>query len=167
MLNRKEELFMKLRKKIMTAACVTFLLAGVSGCGSEEETVVIDIDGLVTELTETVMTDDILTEIDGDYMSELYGISEELLADYHVLLSSGATANEIAVFECNETTGVEAVQSGIETRIQDQIDSYSSYGPQEVPKLESAEIYVQGTYVADCVSSDNAKTDEIMKDSRF
>ncbi len=158
---------MKLQKKLLTAACMTLVLAGASGCGSGQEAAVIDIAGLVSELSETVMTDDILTEIDGDYMSELYGINVDLLADYHVLLSSGATANEIAVFECKEESGTETVQEGIEMRIQDQIDSYSSYGPQEVPKLESAEIYVRDTYVAVCVSSDDAAVDEIMEEYGF
>lgn len=142
-----------------------FVLA--AGCGKKDTETAIDIDGLSKALSEKLMGDDILTEIDADYMAELYAIESANVAKFHVLLSSGATANEIAVFECVDKTAAEAVKTGVEARIQDQIDSYATYIPEEVPKLEAAKVYVKNQFVAVCVSSDADQADEIMKEYGF
>ena len=152
-----------------TLIIVTLLttLTAAAACGGQKQTVEIDIEALTKALEENAVSDDILTEIDADYMSELYGIDDGLTEQFYVLLSTGATADEIAVFACADAEAADEVKAGVETRIQDQIDAYSAYIPAEVPKLEAAKIYTSGRYLAVCVSSDADAVEEIMEEYGF
>lgn len=67
---------------------------------------------------------------------------------------TGATAEELAVFETKDADAAAALVQKLEARNADRIESYSSYIPEEVPKLENAVILSGGRYVVLCVAKD-------------
>ena len=73
---------------------------------------------------------------------------------------TGATAEELAVFETKDADAAAALVQKLEARNADRIESYSSYIPEEVPKLENAVILSGGRYVVLCVAEDSSAVRE-------
>ena len=71
-----------------------------------------------------------------------------------VRAGTGATAEELAVFETADAEAAAALVTKLEARNADRIENYSSYIPSEVPKLEDAVIISGGRYVVLCVAED-------------
>ena len=71
-----------------------------------------------------------------------------------VYLSSGATAEEVAIFEFqNKENAKEAVKK-VKERIENQKSSYSGYAPKEVKRLEDAILIQKDKYIVFCVTED-------------
>ena len=67
---------------------------------------------------------------------------------------------ELAVFETKDADAAAALVQKLEARNADRIESYSSYIPEEVPKLENAVILSGGRYVVLCVAEDSSAVRE-------
>lgn len=147
---------MKLTKKIITLMLCLVMAAALIGCSSKEEAKEIDIDALASELLEKVEFDDDLNEIDDILVKRLYNIESYVKASVYV--SSGATAEEIAVFEFeSEAAAAEGLEKA-QARVEQQREDYESYIPEEVQRLDNAVVKQSGRYVIVCVSSgDEAK----------
>ena len=74
---------------------------------------------------------------------------------------TGATAEELAVFETKDSAAAEALVEKLKTRNSDRIESYSTYIPAEVPKLEDAVMVSGGRYVVLCVAQDASAVREL------
>jgi len=70
-----------------------------------------------------------------------------------VYMAAGANAEEVAVFASDDTT---AVTNAIKNHIQLQSEAFSSYKPDDVPKLENAIIYSKNDIVVLVVTGDTA-----------
>ncbi len=147
---------MKRTKRLIAFILCLVSIAALMGCSAKEETTEIDIDTLVSELLEKVEFEDELNEIDDTLVKRLYNIESYVKAAVYV--SSGATAEEIAVFEFDSEA---AAANGLEmaqARIERQKADYEAYIPQEVQRLDNAVVKQSGRYVIVCVSSgDEAK----------
>lgn len=126
----------------------------VSACGGKTQTV--DVNQLADELLEQVEFEDELTELDDSMVAALYGV--ENAQEQKVYLSSGATAEEVAVFrfatEEEAQTGLTAMEQRLESRKTD----FANYMPDEAARLENAVLECSGCYVVLCVSAgDTAK----------
>ena len=140
-----------MKKSIQICFLAIAMLALFTGCSQKKDPVTLDTDALVNELLEDAEFEDELNAIDEDTVKKLYGIEDFTSAQ--VYISSGATAEEIAVFafdtEDAATAGLEKAQE----RIADQKADFETYIPKEVPKLDSAIVQQYGTYVILCVSN--------------
>lgn len=92
----------------------------------------------------------------------LYGLEETSAEEMVFYLSSGATAEEIAVFRCAGPEAAEAVVAAARARLDFQAASYADYAPDEVPKLERAALRTVGNTVVLCVSADDGKRDGVL-----
>lgn len=164
-------------KKLYLAAAIGLVL--VSGCSSEvstggsdgsadknnseESSAPVDIEKAAAEILSEVEFEDTLTELETDTALAYYGISSDDVSDSVVMISTGATAEEIAIFEAFDASGAEDIKGACEARQDKQITSYNDYKPSEVSRLEDAIIYVNGNYVVYCVVDDTDKTEEILE----
>ena len=114
-------------------------------------------------LSVSVTFDDSMTSIPARAAS-LYGIedSDGYTGDAALYISTMATPEEIAVFRIDPVFTAEKLTELAQARIAHQKETYASYAPQEVPKLDSAVIRVCGDYVIVCVCADNAKAETIL-----
>ena len=142
-------------------ALVIAALTVFTGCEGETEPVVIDIDAVAKSIYEGVKFDDELAKLDSEAVKYLYGIEDGISAV--VYIGSGATAEEIAVFDAGDDAGGEMLQKTVEKHITDQIESYRNYVPAEVARLEKAVIVREGRYVLLCVTDDTAAAKGIME----
>ncbi len=116
-------------------------------------------------LGDTIFTsltfDDTLTKIQARTSAvSAYGLPEDYKGDCIIYVSTGATPEEFAVFVPDEACSADDIVKAANDRIARQTETYSSYAPEQVPKLESAVVKSNGSYVVVCISADNdtAKT---------
>lgn len=128
----------------------------ITGCGNEVKT--FDPNDLANELIAEVNFDDELTKFEGD-ISKLYDLPE--VEDYVVYVGSGATAEEIAIITLKDESDEESVREALEKRVEEQMQSFSNYVPEEVARLDKSVIQSNQKYVVLCVSDEDLAEDII------
>ena len=127
------------------------------------EAVEIDIDAVAESLRSGVKFDDTLEKLEGDAVGFYYDIGEGVSAA--VYFGSGATAEEIAVFDGGDEAGGAAVEEMVKNHVSEQIESYRNYVPDEVARLEKSVIIKEGRYVFLCVTYDAETARGIISDA--
>lgn len=141
-------------KKITLTLITLILLLTLSACSQKE--VSINIKDLSDKLLQQVAFEDELILINKEKAALLYNI--ENATNEYVYIGSGATAEEIAVFEFNNTEDAKNALQAAENRISQQKTDYASYNPKEIQKLDNAIVKNTGRYLIVCVSEgDTAK----------
>lgn len=148
-----------MKKVIKNALCLVlcaltiFAFAGCSGTQTKE----IDIEKLANDILTQVQFKDTLTKLDDDMISKLYGI--DYAEQQIVYISTGATAEEIALFKLKDESDAQNAYDAVNKRLDYQKSSFELYIPEEMVKLDAAVIDLYGNYVIFCVSDgDTAKT---------
>lgn len=143
-------------KKVMLAAMMAAML--LTSCNEQPKDV--DISALASQIVGEVSFDDSLSEIDDDMISMLYSIDG--YTDAVLYKGSGATAEEVAIFKMETTDDAKAALEEAQAHIQSQIESYESYIPEEVSRLEDATVRQDGCYVSVVVSGDSAAAEKLL-----
>ena len=127
------------------------------GCSKPAAKITLDVDECADMLLETIAFQDILTAVSDEMAATLYQISEQDAIKQKVYVSSGATAEEIAVFEAADTDAAKRIEKAVLQRVAEQQASFKDYLPAELPKLNDPFILVRDKYVILCISDDNEK----------
>ena len=142
-----------MKRRIAAAAAALCLL--LTGCGSTNGEEPYDAQDVQT-LLEAELFSESLEEVDSSVLYGLYGLDAGLMSSSVAYLSTGATAEEVALFILNDAEDADTVQTACEKRVADQITACESYNPAEVTKLEGAVISVRDTPVLLVVGQDPA-----------
>lgn len=139
---------MKFKKitALFTAAAAALALVSCSSAVS------IDSKTAADKLASSVAFSETLSEISSNVLVKKYGLDESAVTDAAGYCGTAAVVDEVAVFK---TTDTAAVADAAQKHIQSQKDSYTSYAPNEVPKLDEAVIETVGDSVIVCVSNDS------------
>ncbi len=152
--------------KKITLSLLAFSLCSLllfAGCSKQEsETKDISVSDLAKELSEQISFEDKMSPVDKEAVSYLYQFEDGVISEQAVYESTGATAEEIAVFKASSAQKAETVKKAIDARIASQKQGFENYVPKELTKLENPVIEVKGSYVVLCVSNDNKKAEEII-----
>lgn len=97
-------------------------------------------------------------ELDGDIACELFGVSADTVRECIVYMPTSTNAEVVALFVLNDGGDPQEVQELCRKWLDSQIDSYRSYGPEYVPKLEGAALAVRENSVLLTVGADPAAT---------
>jgi len=122
---------------IILSVCLSLLL---TGCGETNEdrgyavsdaAVLLDTDGVFTGKME---------EVDTEIAAMIYGIDYATVSEAtcHMAINSSVSADEISVWVLTDETAAQSAEQSCQTRLESQIDSYTNYCPDQVPKLEEA-----------------------------
>ena len=133
------------RRLTITAAALIMALGTVlSGCGKEAAAEV-DVSTVADAVKGGITFQDELKEIDGSILENFYPtVDQSMLKGFKLYKSSsGATAEEIAVFEAKDADGVKALEAAVATRLEDLTLQFEDYIPAEMKKIQDA---VRGTY---------------------
>lgn len=153
-----------MNKKITLMILVFGLMAALfSGCSEQSENY--DLGTLVDEISGTGAFSDILSDVSSEMAENLYGYDEADVTECRLLCSTGATAEEVGLFECRDTAAAARVEEKAEARAQSQKSAYEAYAPAEIPKLDDAVIMAKGRYVFYIVSTDAEKVDKVLEQS--
>lgn len=144
---------MKIFKRVVVFCLMIMMIAMLFGCSGKKETIDIDISNLYDELLEKADFEDKLNAVDDRMIEKLYNINNYVKAS--VYISSGATAEEIAIFEFDSSETAEEGLNNALARIEKQKSDFELYIPKEVKKLDEAFVKQYGEYVIVCVSNSN------------
>lgn len=162
------------QKKGIMAGLLLAVCVAVSACGGQKEKTEhlgesqtdsqqADVGEIGKKLAEALTFEDELTLADEDMAGLLYGIDTAVQSS--VYISSGATAEEIAVFEFAEEQECKEAFALAEQRIEDQKEAFASYVPKEVKRLDGAVIKQYGRFLAVCICDDSQKAEELLSES--
>lgn len=116
----------------------------LAGCGSKEAN--FDVKALGADLNSKITYQDTLSELDLDMASMFLNLSDVNVTSSSIYEGSGATAEEIVVLECATAEDAAKAKEVLQTRVSEQIESFTDYVPAELTKLNSAVIKVNGKY---------------------
>ena len=89
-----------------------------------------------------------------EYFEYLYETSYDRVKDGAYGYSSASYADEVTVILANEEKDVKVIKGHLEERISRRMQDFNGYKPEEVAKLEKAQIYTEGRYIIMVVSDD-------------
>ena len=161
-----------MRKKlcIFTAVLLICLLA-LTGCSSGTNTssgeVTVAPSELAKQLAQETVTSDTLNEVSADIVASTYFVDMDQIEASAVYMSTAASACEVAVIQCKDSSYVSEVQDLLQTRVDNQTTLYSSYNATETQKLEAAILRTSGNYVVLCVCDDTETAENILSEAGF
>ena len=145
-------------RKIRSAAIVLVVMGALlAGCGSKAAD--FDVSALGNDLATKITYKDTLSPMDTDTAGMFMNLSDIGITKAAIYEGAGGTAEEIVVFECASDEDANKAEEVLKTRVQDQIDNFTDYVPEELTKLNAAVIVVSGKYAVLSVSDtpDEAK----------
>lgn len=147
-------------KKILSVIISVFICTLVlAGCGGTN----FDADSAVKQLMSAGIFDETLTEVSSSVTQKRLSLSEEDIESCTSYAGTKAVVDEIVLVKVSSSDAAERVKTALDRHIETQKKSYSSYRPDEVPKLDSAVIVSEGGYVILVVSKDSGKAQSIVK----
>ena len=123
-----------------------------------------DVKGIAAEILNNVTFKDNLSDVNRRVVYTNYGLDESKMANVAGYAGSGATAEEIAVFEVKSASYASEVEKKAEAYIEARKDSFRSYIPEEMPKLNKPFIYRDGKIVVVCVADDYGNIESKIKE---
>lgn len=158
-----------MKKLVLILGIAVIAISALTACSdkkqaetAKEEAVKIDVTALADELKNGVTFQDEMTELEDSMFEMVYVIDPADVADKKVYISTGATAEEIAVMEGKDAESAKRIKEGLEQRIEDEKANFETYVPEEMKKLESPVLVEKGNYVILCISNENEKALEII-----
>ncbi|CCY54247.1 uncharacterized protein BN781_00769 [Coprococcus sp. CAG:782] len=146
-----------MKKKLLVCLAMAMCLAGFAGCGSKEEKktedVSMDIHSVAKEIVDNGNFTDI-AEINKDKGISQYSVGDAEIADAVTYFSSGATAEEVVIFEGATDADADKLLTAAEERKEDDYKTWQDYKPEEVSRVDKAVIKKSGKYVVFCIADD-------------
>lgn len=166
----KKKLFRQTLILLMIIGCI----AALSGCGATpagtepvttevSEPVALDLNAISNELSDGNVFGDAIEPIDTSYIEMLMKIAPTDYTTAIINMSSGATAERLALFEAADNTAALALKDKCDQHIAEQVDAYAGYMPAEVDKLNNAIVAVYDKYVVLCVAENYTGAGVIIK----
>lgn len=140
---------------LLTAALVLALALCACGGGSSKDVPVSDI---VTAVDGVLGGSGNLVEADTGMVEGFMKLSEDGYADCAVKISSSTSFDEYGVFQAADSSQAKAIAEALEAYLQLKLETDMGYQPEELPKLESAEVKTSGNYVMYCILGDAEKS---------
>lgn len=152
---------MKLKKLISAIIVPVMLFTACSSDGGS--TADIDpSDAVKAVLAEVPISSSVEKGTDevGNFYSDVD--TSELDSAAFALCGSGALPDEVAVFKFKNSDAAKAAETGLQSKLDSRIESFATYTPDEMYKLETAKIYSNGNYAVYLAVADNEKAKEIV-----
>lgn len=149
-----------MRKALAVVMAIFFVAA--AGCSHKGGSVSVDVDKAADKFIAGIKFSDQMSAVDEKTAQRLFALEDGEAVKMKVYESSGATAEEVAVFEAKDADSAEKIRDAAETRIADQRDAFQSYQPKEMTKLKAPVLEVKGNYVFLCVSDDNSAAEKLI-----
>ena len=135
----------------------------LAACGNGDQALSLDVQSAAEQIAEQGSFDEPLEKIDGDIALKIYQLEPDAVTGSAVYTGTAAVVDEVSVWEARDTASVKTVEQAVRARLESQKESYASYRPEEVPKLDAAVVVSKGNYVALCVSKDSEKAKTLLE----
>lgn len=142
--------------------------AAGSEAGAEAPAFAMDVEACGDQLRRELEFRDQLEELEPPVVYALLGVDGGDVAAQKNYFGSGATAEEIIIFQAAGSEAAGRLRLALEARIESQKEIYASYAPNEVAYLRGAVLEQKGDYLVYCVAADGAAAkdliDRVLKD---
>ena len=147
-------------KRLIAALLLLCLCLCFAACGAKYRTDV-PFDRLIT-LIDGQMSGSDLSEMNSGYLSGAMHLDPSIFGNYMVKLNSkGVNIDEYGIFRAPDEKSVDSVKDEIEDYLafyrNSKTTSIMQYMPEEMPKLEKAEVKVYGIYVLYVIAADDVR----------
>lgn len=105
-----------------------------------------------------------LNGVNDKLLASMYNVTAEDAVGGYVLTSSGATAEEIAVFEVKNSQQAKKLKSKLSDRVENKKRDFENYIPAEMTKLKDPCIAVSDKLVVLCISDNTDKAKKFLED---
>lgn len=131
----------------MKKALLTFvIMATMVGCSAEIE---MNLPQTMRVISSVVDFESDMTEITSSDLETLYSITNSDYVQFAGSISLvGTSTDEVILIEAKDSASKEKIKENLEARLQSKIKSAEGYLPKEVEKLASAQVRVDGNYIA-------------------
>lgn len=156
------------KRKSLFLILLTLVIASsvifASGCGKDStessgnKEISVDTKALATDIVAKVKFVSAMNEIDSELLDINYTVEEGTTGVSYK--AGGQFADEVTIFTAKDEASAKKMLDNVKEYINEQKDTFSSYAPGEVAKLDKAIAMQKGKYVVFCVTADveNAKT---------
>ena len=127
---------------------------------NDNKGITIDINELSKDIIENIEFEDELNKTDNETASKLYDINN--FTSQSVYMSSGATSEEIAIFEFEDKEACKVALEKANKRIEEQKQNFKDYMPKEMKKLENAMIKNKNQYLIVCITNHPEEVGKIL-----
>ncbi len=142
--------------KKLIALILAAVLVLAAGCAKKDAGLKVDAAAAADKLASSVQFTDQMSAVADKTVLKLYGLEQSTVEKLKAYESTGATAEEVAVFEAKDEDAAAKVKEAAQKRIEDQKAAFQDYQPKEMAKLKNPLLVTAGKYVVLCVSNDNA-----------
>ena len=158
-----------MKKYLSFVLASLMLILSLTACGEKApKEVTASAADLAKQLTETVSDGTLAADpVVSDILDSTYFVDMEQVEESAAYMSTGATASEVAVIKCTDSSYASEVEDLFKSRVESQSELFASYAPDEVKKLDAAVIKVSGNYVGLCVTDDTSKAESILEKAGF
>lgn len=109
------------------------------------------------EIISGFSADTSMSEVSADRISNYYDLTGEDYKDCSLYIEgSGGFADEVAVFEAASAEKVKTIQEAAKARIERRRKDFDGYNPDELTKIDDAQVTAKGNYVLVLITDDNA-----------
>ena len=147
--------------KTISLCLVAMMDLAFAGCGKEVK----EIDAkelaskLVSDISYLSKPEELSAEEIGFYIELEEGVTGVMY------MSSGETAEEVAVFTAPDEDTALSVKEALEDFLEEQSDAFKNYEPETVERIDDAVLEQRGVYVIMCVSDESQKAVDIIKEA--
>ena len=150
-----------MKKRYFIAVLLLVLL--LAGCSGGEESPYkndVAVSDLAAAVDASLSNPDLIAMQDS-YLTNAMQLDPAAFAEYAVKINSkGINIDEYGIFKAPDAKSVEDTQEAAEGYLQFRLDTWmSEYMPEELPKLEEAQVKVCGEYVMYAILSDEDAED--------
>ncbi|MBP1736159.1 MAG: hypothetical protein H6Q60_40 [Oscillospiraceae bacterium] len=135
----------------------------LGGCGEKSAAEPFDPAETAQALLDSGAFTDQLAQISNQVAVTLYGLDADTLSDDSVVyVSSGASAEELAVLQFTDDSAAESAVSLLKQRVEKQTAACQDYLPDEILKLSSAITEVRGNTAVLVVAADASAAQKVL-----
>ena len=151
-------------KRILIAIVALMLTASMVACNGQSADISNASAVDIASSTKEALTflDDML-EVKNEIVTDFYVLPEGVDEMKVYMSSSGATAEELAIFKCKDAETAEAVINVCEKRIEALKEKFEDYIPAEMDKIENAVIQKRDCFVMFVCANDTAPAEKSFK----
>lgn len=158
----------RIYQRIVMIGMIVAFVVSFAGCGRNETTDCKDLSIDVADLAEKIVKEgsfkDEMNQMDDElFGAEFEGVDESLITEKCVYIGTGATAEQVVIIKAKDAAAAEQLKEQLHTKLSDDMEENKDYNAEEVAKLQSAVLKVEGNYDIMVVSGDSKKVEEIMK----
>ncbi len=156
---------------LVTVMALTFSACGNGeskdkvGDGPQAKGKKVDIEKLASDIVANVTFRDQIEKVEVRIPMTVYGLEEKDVEKCVVYMSTGATAEEVAIFEAKSENAAKKIEKQCKFRVESQRSGYENYQPEELKKLATPVIHRSGKYVLLCICDDVEKVKSIIEEA--